>query len=300
MKKTRTQMANVALGLLGMVDEYLTDIDADTSDTCTAVNEFYEVAREEVLTAHNWPIAKKTVALVAASDVPPDEWDYAYTIPTDLLKLIDLPNGDKDRVTSDMPLYELASGEGLGTANAIAAWGVSGQYGVERWITTTTAHGCVTGDRVYLTGISGETSLNNTYFKVAVYSTTILMLLNDEDGSVYGITPLPSSPTGGSLQRVGAATVLYTDVADAVAEYTYRVDESDDAALPDYDYAYVMAFAYRLAFYLSGRLVRDNKNLRREMETQSEEYLNKARALANSQQRFRNNPPTSSYVKARY
>ncbi|MGR7394096.1 hypothetical protein ACU63O_11170 [Klebsiella aerogenes] len=51
---------------------------------------YYESIRDAVLADFDWNFATKTVAL-ADTNNPPLDWDYAYTYPTDCLKIIEIP-----------------------------------------------------------------------------------------------------------------------------------------------------------------------------------------------------------------
>lgn len=51
---------------------------------------YYESIRDAVLADFDWNFATKTVAL-ADTNNPPQDWDYAYTYPTDCLKIIEIP-----------------------------------------------------------------------------------------------------------------------------------------------------------------------------------------------------------------
>lgn len=301
MEKTRTEFLNFALSLMGLTNEQVTDIDDtdDVSDAALAGRDLYEVAREETLIAYNWPVAKKVAAFTLLEEDPTDDWAYAYTLPSDFLMMRSVVTGDRKLTPETAPEYEIASGFKLETAIDISAWSISGQYGFPHWIKTATAHECNTGDRIYLSGVTGETALASGYFKVTVLSATTLLLMNDDDNTIYAENPFPSVPVGGMLQRVGEAQVLYADVYPLTAEYTCRLSENDATRLPDYPVTYVMAFAYKLAELLSLRLVRDNTKLHRDLAASAESYLRKAQASQSNGQNFGLRPPSSSYVTKR-
>lgn len=48
-------------------------------------------ARDDVLRAYTWPFATRRVTLAAISGVDSTPWGYAYRVPTDCIRAIDLP-----------------------------------------------------------------------------------------------------------------------------------------------------------------------------------------------------------------
>lgn len=51
---------------------------------------YYESIRDAVLADFDWNFATKNIAL-ADTNNPPQDWDYAYTYPTDCLRIIEIP-----------------------------------------------------------------------------------------------------------------------------------------------------------------------------------------------------------------
>ncbi len=60
------------------------DDDTETSSTCGAL---YPDFFKYCLSLHNWNFTRKKVQLARLTDVPLNEWKYAYQLPSDLLKL---------------------------------------------------------------------------------------------------------------------------------------------------------------------------------------------------------------------
>ena len=80
---SKTSIINQALILIG--ESPVTDF---TSPVGNIANSLYETSRDSMLTDHRWRFAVKKVALVVASTSPVNEWQYWFTLPTDMLLLI--------------------------------------------------------------------------------------------------------------------------------------------------------------------------------------------------------------------
>ena len=57
----------------------------EESAEANEINLWYDVARLEVLAAHNWSFARRRQALGLHGDDPPDEWSYRYQYPSDCI-----------------------------------------------------------------------------------------------------------------------------------------------------------------------------------------------------------------------
>lgn len=79
------QIANLALSRIGISDR-LTAL-ADDSAEGRACNDWYAQARDELFQEIEWGFVRKRATLVdvTATSDDPDDWEYAYTIPADLL-----------------------------------------------------------------------------------------------------------------------------------------------------------------------------------------------------------------------
>ncbi len=87
---SKTDLANDALGQIGQT--FITNIDDDT-ETSNLVKRFLDEARDAVLREHNWGFARKRVEL-AATTTPVYDWNYAYVLPADNLRIIRLGVSD--------------------------------------------------------------------------------------------------------------------------------------------------------------------------------------------------------------
>ena len=62
----------------------------------------YDTVRDDVLRAHPWNFAQKRTSVAASATVPTYEYSFAYPVPTDFLRLmeIDSPNNEPWRIES--------------------------------------------------------------------------------------------------------------------------------------------------------------------------------------------------------
>lgn len=82
MASSSTQIANLALGKLGQ--ERISSL-ADTSTEAVWANEYYAHARDYVTECALWRHAKKTATLASTTNTRSDDFDYAYSRPSDCL-----------------------------------------------------------------------------------------------------------------------------------------------------------------------------------------------------------------------
>jgi len=90
-------MCNSALNLLGA-----STISALTDDTKNArlCNQRYEPIRNRVFRSHAWNCLHKRVQLAANSTAPVVEYDHAYALPSDCLRLLKIHNGTTDSIAT--------------------------------------------------------------------------------------------------------------------------------------------------------------------------------------------------------
>jgi hypothetical protein len=95
MAASETDIVNDALGRLG-----ISPVMALTDSTKQAQfsNRFYESTRDEVLASHPWNFASKRAVLAQLATPPDFEWSYAYQLPTDNLRLLQLNGYDLGKV----------------------------------------------------------------------------------------------------------------------------------------------------------------------------------------------------------
>ena len=92
-------IANSALNLLGA-----STISAFTDDSKNArlVNQRYEQVRDRVFRSHAWNCLHKRVELAQNTTAPVVEYSYAYSLPSDCLRVLKIHNGTTDSIQSEM------------------------------------------------------------------------------------------------------------------------------------------------------------------------------------------------------
>jgi hypothetical protein len=92
-------MCNSALNLLGA-----STISALTDDTKNArlCNQRYEPVRNRVFRSHAWNCLHKRVQLAQNSTAPVVEYDYAYLLPSDCLRVLKIHNGTTDSIATNL------------------------------------------------------------------------------------------------------------------------------------------------------------------------------------------------------
>lgn len=79
------EICNRALRAIGQ--EVITSLD-DVSTRAGLCDLHYEPTRDAVLRAHPWKFATSRISLATSSSSPAFEYDYAYPLPTDCLRLL--------------------------------------------------------------------------------------------------------------------------------------------------------------------------------------------------------------------
>jgi hypothetical protein len=92
-------MCNSALNLLGA-----STISALTDDTKNArlCNQRYEPVRNRVFRSHAWNCLHKRVQLAQNSTAPVVEYDHAYALPSDCLRVLKIHNGTTDSIAASL------------------------------------------------------------------------------------------------------------------------------------------------------------------------------------------------------
>ena len=83
--QTKLDVVNVALGRLG--EQVLNDYDEQNA-TGRTVRRFWDQARQEVLRVHDWNFAIKRAKLPELATAPLFNWENAYQLPNDFLRLV--------------------------------------------------------------------------------------------------------------------------------------------------------------------------------------------------------------------
>lgn len=84
---TETTIANVALGHLGVAR--ITEL-ADPSPAAEHCRRMWDTTRDNLLRAYPWNFAIKRIQLTASATAPPFGWAYAYPLPSDCLRALEV------------------------------------------------------------------------------------------------------------------------------------------------------------------------------------------------------------------
>ena len=93
MRMSEVEICNMALGLAGTAD-FIQSLTDATSVNARRCNQFFTQAVESVLRKHDWHCAAKRVQLSQNETTPVFEYEYAYSIPADCVRLINIYGDD--------------------------------------------------------------------------------------------------------------------------------------------------------------------------------------------------------------
>jgi hypothetical protein len=82
-----TSICNLALAKLGISPIMALTDDSKQAQFC---NRFYAQTRDEVLQGHRWNFAMRRTALNLLADAPESEWNFAFQLPVDCLRVVQL------------------------------------------------------------------------------------------------------------------------------------------------------------------------------------------------------------------
>ena len=93
------EICNSALNLLGASTISSLSDDSKNARLC---NQRYEPIRNKIFRSHPWNCLIKRVELAQDVTPPAIEYDYAYTLPSDCLRVLKIHNGSTDSINSDL------------------------------------------------------------------------------------------------------------------------------------------------------------------------------------------------------
>lgn len=91
---SKVDICNISLGRIGSQPIQSLTENSKAAKNCTL---YYDQIRKSVLRSHNWNFATTIVALELLDETP-DEWDYAYQLPVDCLKVIEIVSTAKTKI----------------------------------------------------------------------------------------------------------------------------------------------------------------------------------------------------------
>lgn len=103
---TATDLASAALVLVGGAP--VMDIDDPQNKNGRTCKAMLQMARRTAFNKHNWNCLTKRVALAACVDTPTFEFDYAYTLPSDCIRVYRIY--DEDGYPLNIP-YKIEEGK---------------------------------------------------------------------------------------------------------------------------------------------------------------------------------------------
>ncbi|POP42152.1 hypothetical protein CHU32_21120 [Superficieibacter electus] len=110
------EICNRALGNLGN-NRSINSLE-EASKEAGQCSLYYESMRDAVLADFDWNFATKRVALADTNNPPPD-WQYAYTYPTDCLRIIEIPTAGIPNPASRMRVEYFVGADFDGTGKLI-------------------------------------------------------------------------------------------------------------------------------------------------------------------------------------
>lgn len=88
-----TVIAIVNSALLKLGSDPITAL-TDTSESARTMNTLYDTIRDDLLAAHVWNFATKRAKLAQLTTAPAYGWDYAYQMPADYLRTVEVHDND--------------------------------------------------------------------------------------------------------------------------------------------------------------------------------------------------------------
>lgn len=97
-----TDLCNEALGLISAKSIAAIDDSSINANHCLRL---YPPLRDAIMRSHHWTSAKKRVKLAQDATAPVFEFNFAYTLPADCLKVIEYAGANTDTTTL-IPVYD--------------------------------------------------------------------------------------------------------------------------------------------------------------------------------------------------
>ncbi len=95
----RIDIINTALILLG--EKAITSLEDDSSQA-EIMNDLYPISRDSTLEAHEWSFAIRTFTPALSTEQPGGHWTYAYPLPSDIIRLLEVDQGTTNTSRSEI------------------------------------------------------------------------------------------------------------------------------------------------------------------------------------------------------
>ena len=86
-------VANEALGIIGK--DFIIDLDDPLDPVAVKSKRYFESTLRAMLRDHPWNFAKRRIELAWTGIAPVNEWAYAYALPPDCMRVLQVNNNDK-------------------------------------------------------------------------------------------------------------------------------------------------------------------------------------------------------------
>jgi hypothetical protein len=100
--ETATNICNIALTRIGAKE--IESFENASDREAVLCRRIYHTSRRSVLASHHWNGAKRSVQLTENTSVTPVFWDYAYTLPSDFIRIISCHPSDDLNATCDFTI----------------------------------------------------------------------------------------------------------------------------------------------------------------------------------------------------
>jgi hypothetical protein len=107
MAVSEVSICNYALRLVG--GDRITVLDTTTTNGARC-DDLFDYLRDDLLRCHHWNFATRMAQLTVANDTPTFEFDFAYTLPADFLRIISVH--DNDAASGNLDYLNMDLGDG--------------------------------------------------------------------------------------------------------------------------------------------------------------------------------------------
>lgn len=110
----KVDIFNMALGHLG-ISKIITDVDEESLEAA-ALRNFYDIARDMIFRAIDWPFARVIKPLALIEETPNEEWNFKYEYPADCALFLKIVTGyyyDTSELKAEFELLNTDTGTAI-------------------------------------------------------------------------------------------------------------------------------------------------------------------------------------------